>query len=422
MSFITRFYFDILGNIFSYLLASTMVQHTLKIKINKTRRNILFIFLLIYSIPESLPFQNILSFLVIFLIIAVLCYPKLKEAFVIFLKWEFLSYIGQFVIQFVHTLILFDFETTLDNPYYAHCKTLICFSLVYICYILYTNAKRLKQFQTHYHHIFTIVILFISLALSYLTLFICQTQKLNTPIIPILFSALFILIAVFINIYGHFIDLMEENLRAQIMLEHSKMTEDYSKQIETNLKDLHSLRHDIRNHLIIIDGYASQKRYESIHEYITKITHNYTDVPLFDTPSNVVSALLNAKHQAACKQHIDFSIDWDFPYIHIEDFSIITILGNLIDNAITATGKCENGWIILELMQSGSYLEIHIKNNHMEKIQEKNGQFQTSKEEDGHIHGLGIKNIRSTVEQLNGQIDIHYTEELFEVDILVPNY
>lgn len=422
MPITARIYFDFINNLYCYLFICALVKNTLHLDVKKSTHVLLISLEFFYAIPQTIPYQNIVSAVFSFFIICILCCPHIKKAPLLFIKSELFIIIGQFFVQFFYTLITFDFNVALQNPYYDYCKSTICTALVYIVYVLYINGKRMKQLRTRYHHMFTIVIISISLALSYLTLFICQTQELKTPVIPILFSALFILIAICINIYKRFIDLVEENMHAQILLEQNKMTADYSEQIETNLKELHSLRHDIRNHLITIDGYASQERYDSIHDYIARITNSYTDIPLFDTPSEVVSALLNAKHQVARQKNIKFSIDWNFSYIHIADFSIITILGNLIDNAITAAEKCKNSEISLELLQSGSYLEIHIRNNHIESIQEKNGEFKTSKTDDRTLHGLGIKNIRSTVEQLNGQIDIAYTDDTFDVDILVPNY
>lgn len=422
MGIATRIYFDFLNNLFSYLLIYALAKNKLSNRLSNKAHTYMIIFCFVYALPETLPLQTLTNVLINIIIVMIVCSPNYKKGIKIFIEFELLMIIGGFIIQLIHSLFTMDLHLIVESPYYVSCKMLICTALVYIVYILYINGKRMKQLRTHYHHMFTVVILSISLALSYLTLFISQTQDLKTPAIPILFSALFILIAMCINIYRRFIDLAEENIHTQVLLEQNKMTADYSEQIETNLKELHSLRHDIRNHLITIDGYASQERYNSIHEYISKITNSYTDIPLFDTPSEVVSALLNAKHQVARQNNIQFSIDWDFAYIHIDDFSIITILGNLIDNAITAAAKCKNGNISLELIQSGSYLKLHMRNNHTESIQEKNGEFKTTKAEDRTLHGLGIKNIRSTVEQLNGQIDITYTEDIFDVDILVPNY
>ena len=61
-------------------------------------------------------------------------------------------------------------------------------------------------------------------------------------------------------------------------------------QINESLKTLRSIRHDIKNHLIIIDGYASQKNFEKIHEYISRIGKRFkkhgsdTDVIPFQFP------------------------------------------------------------------------------------------------------------------------------------------
>lgn len=193
-------------------------------------------------------------------------------------------------------------------------------------------------------------------------------------------------------------------------------------QIEANLKELHSIRHDMKNHLIIIDGYAAQQNYEKIHDYIRKITGSFQSEPLFDTPSSTVSALLNEKYHTAKRNNIDCRIQTDFPYIHIDDFSIITILGNLFDNAITAASKCENGWIHVDLYQSDSYLELEMQNNHVENIKEKNGEFSSTKEYKNLLHGIGIKNVRKAANALNGQITITYTDEIFKVHLLIPNY
>ena len=280
----------------------------------------------------------------------------------------------------------------------------------------------MRQLNKKYQHLFNFVIMSVTLTLSYINLYIFQTQEISSPTIPMLFSSLFLLIALCIHIYHKYIDSIEKNIEAELLVEKSKLMNDYASQIESNLRELHSLRHDIKNHLLIIDGYVAQEKLVDIHNYIQKITDSYTSKPLFDTGSNVVSALLNAKYQLAYEKNVDFKINYDFPAIHIKDFYIVTILGNLIDNATTAAAKCENGYIKLNLFQEGSYLKIEITNNHMEAIKEHQGIFKTTKTDTTYRHGLGIKNIRSTVEQLNGQIDITYTEDTFYVDILVPNY
>lgn len=422
MTTTVRIYFDFLINLFILLWELAIVK-TVKSTSLPRKWIILFLFLqIIYSIPSHIPYNTVVSMVLTLFEITILCYPNVKHIVKIFIISELGIHLISFFIGIIQSVLLGDFYVVAENSYYLYCKSLISTSLVYIFFMLYINFKRMEKFRTYYHYVFTAVIVLIIFALCYITLYICKTETLTSAVIPVFFSIIYILIAAFLIIYQKFIDLLEENLQSHIQLEQTKMTCEYSDQIEANLKELHSLRHDIRNHLLTIDGYASHQNYDRIHDYIQTITDSYTSVPLYDTPSEPVSALLNTKHQSAAKAGIQFEIDWEFPYIHIDDFAIITILGNLIDNAITAAGKCENGTIYLALKQMDSYLEIVIRNDHEEKIQEKNGEFETTKTDQRFFHGIGIKNVRSAVENLNGQLEIQYTDETFEVHVLVPNY
>ena len=200
------------------------------------------------------------------------------------------------------------------------------------------------------------------------------------------------------------------------------MQEEYSAQLDEKLSELHSLRHDMKNHLIVIDGYAKQENYTKIHDYIFVITDNLSTTDPMDTGSSVLSSLLYQKKQQAGRLGISCNIDIQISHVAIDDFSITTIIGNLFDNAITAAQKCSSPWVRASLSQSGSYLELTIDNCHCEKIKEKNGEFATTKKDKNLLHGIGIKNVRKVVSDLNGQIDISYTDDTFHVGILLPNY
>lgn len=273
MTGLTRVYFDFIDNFFCYLFVCALVRNTLHIKIKPH----IFIFLLslqaLYAIPETLPFQSIINIFLSLFTIAALCYPQLKKVPIIFIKSQIYIILGQFIIQFFHTLFTLDFNVALANPYYSSCKETICTVLVYIIYVIYIHGKRMRQINRTYQWLFSSIILAICFALSYLTLYICQTAVLDSPIIPILFTVLYILIIACIEIYRRFIGILEENMQMQIQLEKSKLTAEYSEAIDKRLKELHSLRHDMRNHFLTIDGYAMQKRSDSIHQYISQISN-----------------------------------------------------------------------------------------------------------------------------------------------------
>lgn len=98
----------------------------------------------------------------------------------------------------------------------------------------------------------------------------------------------------------------------------------------------------------------------------------------------------------------------------------------ILDNAITAASKLDNGYINLAIKQADTYLAIHCENNHHEKIKKREGRFVSSKPSSGSkanpLHGLGLISVTNNVNKYGGTIDINYNDTTFIVDILIPNY
>lgn len=421
MSQLLRIYLDFLSNIIGCLFLTRFSEEYFKKKIPKKNLLFLFIALVLYSIPEQIPYSALVCIAMDFLFLLVSFHPKRKKLIVLFIRYKIISYLSVTAFLFLHTFIMNDVEITSTSSIYVTYKSIICIFLTYITYTIYTDSKKMRNFHSHYYLYFNLFILGVSFILSYTTLYICKTNPDNS-MLPLLFTTIALLIILCVSLYDKFLTLLSENTQYKVQAELNRMEQVYSNQIEENLKELHSLRHDMKNHLIIIDGYAGQKNFEKIHSYIERIGETFVSATLFDTASDTISAILNEKYQIAQSRQIDCQIHFKFSYIHIDDFSITTILGNLLDNALTAAGKCKEGWIHIDLYQSDSYLDISIENNHMESIIKKYGKYISTKGEKNLLHGIGLKNVHSTVEALGGTIDISHTSDTFCVHILVPNF
>lgn len=237
-----------------------------------------------------------------------------------------------------------------------------------------------------------------------------------------IFAIIFVLIIICISLYDKFLAVIEENTNYRFKLELDKMEQVYSAQLDDKLNQLHSLRHDMKNHLIVIDGYASQHNDRKIHEYIHNICEDLSLTNAVDSGSHIVSALIAEKEDKAKSQNIRCEINISTPGINIDDFSITTIIGNLFDNAIKAAAECEHGWIRFSITQAGSYMNIVIENSCSGNIIENNGEFTSTKNDKVLPHGIGIKNVRKVVSNLNGHIDFSYSSECFSVKAELPNY
>ena len=95
----------------------------------------------------------------------------------------------------------------------------------------------------------------------------------------------------------------------------------------------------------------------------------------------------------------------------IEDDMVI-ILGNILDNAIEACQKVENGRIHITGNYDRSVINIDITNSYNGEINKSDDVFVTSKD-NKEEHGLGLLSVKSTIEKYNGVVEFNYDDRNF---------
>ena len=381
----------------------------------------LILFCISYFLNASL-FSVILCFITLPLIYSLYVFPKnYRIALMNFFEFVIFYFMIYIIIVIVYTLIFNDQDITIISQQYNTYKSAIINLLTYIIYALTSNLVQINITKSIYILFFNAVVISISVILGYTTLSLNLWDS-GSTILPVIFATIFVLIIICISLYNKFLSIIEENTNYRFKLELDKMEQEYSAKLDDKLNQLHSLRHDMKNHLIVIDGYASQHNDRKIHEYIHNISEDLSLTNTVDSGSHIVSALIVEKEDKAKSQNIRCEINISTPGINIDDFSITTIIGNLFDNAIKAASECEHGWIRFSLTQTGSYMNIVIENSYSGNIIENNGEFTSTKNDKVLPHGIGIKNVRKVVSNLNGQIDFSYASGYFSVKAELPNY
>ena len=381
----------------------------------------LILFCISYFLNASL-FSVILCFITLPLIYSLYVFPKnYRIALRNFFEFVIFYFIIYIIIVIVYTLLFNDQDITIISQQYNTYKSAIINLLTYIIYALTSNLVQINITKSIYILFFNAVVISISVILGYTTLSLNLWDS-GSTILPVIFATIFVLIIICISLYNKFLSIIEENTNYRFKLELDKMEQEYSAKLDDKLNQLHSLRHDMKNHLIVIDGYASQHNDRKIHEYIHNISEDLSLTNAVDSGSHIVSALIAEKEDKAKSQNIRCEINISTPGINIDDFSITTIIGNLFDNAIKAAAECEHGWIRFSITQTGSYMNIVIENSYSGNIIENNGEFTSTKNDKVLPHGIGIKNVRKVVSNLNGHIDFSYASGYFSVKAELPNY
>ncbi|MEN8905792.1 MAG: ATP-binding protein [Clostridiales bacterium] len=185
------------------------------------------------------------------------------------------------------------------------------------------------------------------------------------------------------------------------------------------------IQHDFKNILIGLKGKMERNENEKNTIEIDRIIGNYEMKNIFCNSGNIIiDSIINYKEQVAKKYQIPFSYELDIPSNLKLDTKIISvIMGNSLDNALEACQKFENSdcYININIQYLNESLYVRIENPYIKKIHKNfRGDISTIKS-NKKIHGIGLKNIKKTLEEINGILDISYENNLFQIEFVLFN-
>ena len=298
--------------------------------------------------------------------------------------------------------------------------------------ILYFIAEKLKCYTDKFFKKFHIPILIPAIIIMFMInivdiLFLKMQkpsilQKYNNANTYLLIFSVFELIITMVLIY-----FIQHNLNAEKMNMHYKAQNDYYRELIAHEEKMRIIKHDIKNHLICIQGFLSYNKIKDAENYIAEIINYMADTDyIIRTGNNIADIILNAKSKQIEENNIKFDCTIIMPILHnINDFDLCIILGNAIDNAIEGCNRIKDQNILKNISVKSAvdkgYLLIEIKNTYDNKIKRINGKFYTEKANKLN-HGYGLKNISDTLKKYNGMYEIYTEDKFFKLLIMIPYY
>ncbi|MCL2199270.1 MAG: GHKL domain-containing protein [Defluviitaleaceae bacterium] len=193
--------------------------------------------------------------------------------------------------------------------------------------------------------------------------------------------------------------------------------------MQESVEQVKSIRHDIKIHLATIKGYSSKINAGEITEYINNLLGDISESEVYSDTGNIAfDSIINFKLKNAKDENIKPDIRLLIPpALNIEVADIVTIIGNLLDNALDAVSKVEDRRIKLDIEYSRESLFIQVENTFdgVVKYDNNTADKRVSTRKSGGEHGHGLKNIRKSVEKYNGHIDITHDENIFTATVLL---
>lgn len=176
------------------------------------------------------------------------------------------------------------------------------------------------------------------------------------------------------------------------------------------------LYHDLHNHMEMMHCYLTQDKVKEALDYLQDLRAPIQELTqTIWTGDEAIDYLLNSKLSLMQKKQISVKTNIEFPRnTNIRSVTLTTILGNLLDNAIEAAQKCEDGqrFVHLTVRRINNILIIKVENSYEEQPVTEAGVIQSSKE-DKQRHGWGLKSARTAAESCDGSLETTFQDNVF---------
>lgn len=239
---------------------------------------------------------------------------------------------------------------------------------------------------------------------------------------------IFIIIGIiFINItIFHYLEYINHNfeMKESLLLEQEniKLTKMHYEDLYSQYSDTRKLIHDFKNYMIALDCAYRENNFDTAKKIMLEFSDECDSTRLkYNSGHKTLDIILNDKIVKAEKLSINISINvqkisMDF----ISELDMITIFGNLLDNAIEANESyfpVEDRFLKIQIYQVHQMIAVNISNACTNTLKYKNQILVSSKPEH---YGIGLSSVKKIVEKYNASFDIQIEHNVCSALLCIP--
>jgi len=186
-------------------------------------------------------------------------------------------------------------------------------------------------------------------------------------------------------------------------------------------ENMNEIKHDLKNHLTIINGKIKDGDLVSCEKYIENIYSNIDNIgSVVHTGNDVVDYMINSKFEH--NGDISVKISGSAEIVNtIQDTDIVGLIGNILDNALEAVNKLDDRAkkrIELYFLKKNNNRIILCKNSIDHLVLDQNMQLPKTKK--GPQHGYGSRIINSIAQKYGGFVEYKDDDSMFCIQVILP--
>ncbi len=225
----------------------------------------------------------------------------------------------------------------------------------------------------------------------------------------------------FFWLYDFIVRSLSDAYEKILLKKENQYYESQLKNMEQSTVAWKKLRHDLKNHFIVLKGMLDSGEEEQAKTYLDNFIQNeFGNKQEVQSGNTAIDSILNYKMLEAEQHSVMLDLDVQIPeQLAVSSQAMSVILGNAIDNAIEAARETEERRVSVILQYTKGRLLIQISNPYSGELHlGTSGEYLTGKTEK-EDHGFGLKSIKDVVEKSGGVMNIEEKEGRFTLTILL---
>lgn len=217
-------------------------------------------------------------------------------------------------------------------------------------------------------------------------------------------------------------DKTEQLMQNEILLK--DMQRHYYDALLEREEDTRKYRHDMMNHLMLLNNLAEDGEWSSLKEYLAKLQGEMECIhkKCYVTGNKMLDILTNY-YISLLPETVSVKVSGRATIV-IDEMRLCTIYSNLLQNAVEELLRIQGdkaSLLEISFQKGEKFFRIVIKNSLSEQ-QTDVAELETKKT-DKRNHGIGLQNVRRAVETIGGRLEIKKKNDYFEavVDLSVDN-
>lgn len=221
--------------------------------------------------------------------------------------------------------------------------------------------------------------------------------------------------------YSHQVKKDRQTMQMQSELDKLQTEQSYYQILDQQNQQLMIYAHDAKKHLAAIQALNEDP---AIGNYVTKLSEQLKDYSRSRSSGNKLLDIMLHKYDIDCKMR-GIAFEYDVKVCNLsqlDNIDLVAILGNLLDNAVTASECSSEKIVSLSTVYRNRYSVIIISNS-CDVPPKQSGNRLISTKSNANLHGFGLKSVAKTIKKYDGDYEWAYDAEnhLFTVTVMVSS-